>query len=389
MVAARFEPKVRQPPAFSVKQWLLAIALVVAAHCVSLGRNWQLEPSAETPQYLPIDLRPMELSQEPAAVTPQSKPKPSLASSKVGATTAHTPSPMENPSMSAESTLQTELDTLTAPEAQTAQTLTPPQPAVSAAELTSGQEHGEKKQSLPPALIDSATADYLQDGAEKIALTVPLAIKVPASTNRTFVARNKAKIFSPDIPIEFLWKYENDHYEVSLGGGAFVAAFNKWALQSKGSVGSSGLSPDSFTATRRDGTKSVSYFDKTHNRVVFGTPGHPSKPLLPGAQNDISAAMQLAAMFYGEPQRYQIGDRIVMPVVRRTDAQVWVFNVDAFETVELPAGLTQTVKLTRSPRSKFDTTVSVWLAPEHQYLPVRLLFVNGPDQSVDVLWKGF
>jgi hypothetical protein len=51
---------------------------------------------------------------------------------------------------------------------------------------------------------------------------------------------------------------------------------------------------------------------------------------------------------------------------------MWAFEVQANESLALPLGETQAIKLLRRPRRAFDQTVEVWLAPTLAYLPVRI-----------------
>jgi hypothetical protein len=395
MVTLRLEQASRQTPGFSNRQWLWAIALVAAAHLLSLSHDWGLaKPATEENHYLPIDVRAIELVDEPQggksaspvrkAPKPLSKPVPAAAD------------PLATPASVAQFEPVPEAAPAPVPEVESAQALAPAQPAVSAVAAAASLGAETDPNAAPGAAgagaseSPSAVTAKVATGVEKVVLTVPNVVKFPDNRSWTFSTTHKSpKVNAPNLSTDFRWKVENGQYEVYLGAASLYAAFTKLSRQSKGAVGDVGLQPATFTATQRDGTRTVSYFDPVNQRVIFGAPGRPPMLLLPGAQDELSAAVQLSTMFLGEPQRYQAGDRIVMPVVQRTDAQVWLFKVEGEEQLEIPKRSIRTVKLTRAPRSEFDTAVTIWLAPEQQYMPVRLRLDYSAERSDDMLWKGF
>lgn len=57
--------------------------------------------------------------------------------------------------------------------------------------------------------------------------------------------------------------------------------------------------------------------------------------------------------------------------------------------VDLPNGSVLALKLVRAPREPNDTAVSIWLAPEHQFMMVRLRMDYSDTRSDDAKWQGF
>ncbi|MDR0260126.1 MAG: DUF3108 domain-containing protein, partial [Comamonas sp.] len=62
----------------------------------------------------------------------------------------------------------------------------------------------------------------------------------------------------------------------------------------------------------------------------------------------------------------------------------WTFVVDAKETLDLPAGPTEALRLTRQPRKDQDQTAHLWLAPSLQYLPVRIRLSQSNGDFADL-----
>ena len=75
-----------------------------------------------------------------------------------------------------------------------------------------------------------------------------------------------------------------------------------------------------------------------------------------------------------------------MPVVSTSRSEHWTFEVIGREALNLPAGTHQAWHVQRAIRDTEDTRLSVWLAPDLQHLPVRLVlrYPNG-DQVEQLL----
>ena len=82
--------------------------------------------------------------------------------------------------------------------------------------------------------------------------------------------------------------------------------------------------------------------------------------------------VQLGALLAGDVTQYPPGSTITVQTVGTGDGDVWTFNVEGDEALDLPAGSYQARKLSRSPRREFDDKIELWLAPSLGYLPVRL-----------------
>lgn len=372
------------PRFFSKRYWVVIVGFVLVAHVVPLNMAVVHLGVGDDAGYLPIQTRELEVVNVPpeakrsiANSTPsQSQSRPQVvATPAVGITDP-------SPSVLSEAAPVVALE----PPAQVS--ITPPHNAAS-------QNAANDSVVTAPSVADSHTdavssSHAMTKETEKVTLTVPKQVKVPQNRNWSYTITHKtASRYAPDLPTDFRWQVDNGQYEAYLGAASLYAKLIKFSRQSQGSIGTSGLQPSAFTATQGNGTKTISYFNTAEQQVVFGAPGRAPKPLMPGAQDELSVAVQLASMFLGEPQRYRMGDQIVIYVVQRSDARVWVFQVEKEELVDIPAGLTPSIKLTRAPRSEYDTGVTVWLAPAHQYFPVRIRLDYSPDRYDDVKWKGF
>ena len=115
----------------------------------------------------------------------------------------------------------------------------------------------------------------------------------------------------------------------------------------------------------------AAHFERDKGQVSFSA-NTPTQSLQDGAQDRLSLFVQLAALLSGSPQFQQVGQQISFQVVSGRSAEVWAFSVDKTETLKLPIGPLNTLKLSRVPLQQYDQTVEMWLSAQHGFLPVRV-----------------
>ena len=76
--------------------------------------------------------------------------------------------------------------------------------------------------------------------------------------------------------------------------------------------------------------------------------------------------------FAAAPERYPPGTAISINTASATSTAVWTLVVDGPETLELPEGRRETIRLTRRQLPGDDQKAQLWLAPGLNYLPVRI-----------------
>jgi len=99
------------------------------------------------------------------------------------------------------------------------------------------------------------------------------------------------------------------------------------------------------------------------------------------------ARAQLSALLAGEPSKYRAGSTITVQTASTKEAEPWTFTVEGSETLDLPGGRVQAVRLIRNPRKEYDQKVELWLAPRMDYVPVRLRLTQPNGDSVDQQWS--
>lgn len=148
---------------------------------------------------------------------------------------------------------------------------------------------------------------------------------------------------------------------------------------STGRIGRDGLRPTQFDA-RRSATESPQVsaeFDWGQKQLVLRHEGKTESVALPtGTQDRLSVMYQF--MFLSPERLRQL--EFPMTNGRKLDR----YRYRATEDVEIDTGLgrLKTLHLVKQ-REPGDTVTEVWLSPQHQYLPVKLLIVEKENMRIE------
>ncbi|MFZ4287207.1 DUF3108 domain-containing protein [Variovorax sp. HJSM1_2] len=203
-------------------------------------------------------------------------------------------------------------------------------------------------------------------------------VNIPGSLRIKYDVFGEAKKLTYRARSEVLWQHDGSHYTLKNTVSAFLIGSRTWS--SEGDITPEGLAPRRFSDNWRK--ELAAHFERDKGRVIFSA-NTPEAPLLSGAQDRMSLLMQLSAMFAGASANYPPATTISMQIIGPRDAEVWLFTVNGPETLSLPNGQIDTLKVSRNPRKEFDQTVEVWFSPSQQYLPVRLKITQANGDYVD------
>ena len=182
---------------------------------------------------------------------------------------------------------------------------------------------------------------------------------------------------------ELVWAPEGTQYNAKLEITFLLARLRTWT--SRGDLGDSGLQPTRFGDKPR-GAELATHFQRDKGIISFSA-NNPDVALQPGAQDKLSALLQLGALMAGAPGRYGAGSVISFQAADAHRAELWDFKVGAAESLELPGGSVNAIKLIKVPTAEFDQRIEVWLAPDMGYLPVRLRITEANSTFVDLQWR--
>lgn len=182
---------------------------------------------------------------------------------------------------------------------------------------------------------------------------------------------------------ELRWQHNAGAYALSLSVKAFLVGSRHW--RSQGEITGAGLAPTRFSDSWRN--ERAAHFDRANNRVVFSN-NAPVAALEPGAQDQISLYVQLAAAMAGDPQRFQPGTRLQVQTATLKDALPWLLTLEPPETLMLDGQALPTVKWVCQPRNRFDAKVEFWVSPRHAWMPVRIRITQVSGSFIDLLLRG-
>ncbi len=234
---------------------------------------------------------------------------------------------------------------------------------------------------VPPAPVAAVPAEATTPLTRDLA-QVPRNYAVPGSVRLKFNATGQRSKLNYQAMGELVWLHDGSTYQARLELNALFIGSRMWS--STGRLTGDGLAPTRYSDRFR--SELAAHFDRDRGRVTFSA-NTPEAALLPGAQDQLSVFMQLAAMVAGEPDRYPAGTTVTLQAVGTRAAEPWTFVADVPETLHLPGGELATLKFTRAPRREYDQKVEIWLAPALSYLPARILITQSNGDFVDQQWR--
>jgi hypothetical protein len=192
-------------------------------------------------------------------------------------------------------------------------------------------------------------------------------VRLPPPARLDFEVQGQAKRLQYSASAELVWQHDGQQYQARQE--IRVLFLGSRAQTSVGEITPLGLQPRRFGDRSR--SEKAAHFDFAQGQVTFSA-NSPSARIAPGAQDRLSVFLQLSAMLAAAPAAYPVGTRIQVPTVSSRAADLWTFTIGDTETLDLPLGPVRAVALERLPVRDYDQKAQVWLAPELDYLPVRI-----------------
>jgi hypothetical protein len=363
---------------FPVRKLLLLTTVVGLVHALALvgiptGAGLFAGRALE-PQPLSLSLLTRAPAPAPAPVVNAAPPRPQPDRVKKTATPRATPLAVPQPSaplQTAEAGAPEQVATEVAP----ATPATVPASAALAAAQSDMQQVAKATSPPAPASREAAEVQKVQP-VQKPAYAPPVLLVYDGKGEERGFIKYAASG-------ELLWAPDGSRYNAQLAISAWGFRVRTWS--SKGDLTDAGLQPLRFGDKPR-GAELATHFQRDKGFISFSA-NNPDVPLQAGAQDKLSAILQLGAMVAGEPGRFANGTTITFQAADAHRAELWNFKVGANELLELPGGVVSALKLSKEPTAEFDQRIEVWLAPDMAYLPVRLRITEASGAFADLLWR--
>jgi hypothetical protein len=166
-------------------------------------------------------------------------------------------------------------------------------------------------------------------------------------------------------------------YEAELRVKAFLVGSRVW--RSVGLLNERGLAPTRYSDSAR--SERAAHFETDAQKISFSG-NLPSAPLLPGAQDQMSLFIQMAATV--SSQSFKPGDELNVQTATVRDAVNWNLTYKADEFIEVNGSRLETQRWVCLPRGKFDSQIEMWLAKDIGGLPARIKISQVSGSFIDM-----
>jgi hypothetical protein len=293
-----------------------------------------------------------------------------------------------------------------------APTLPPPAPAIATndqaavadkpATETPAAALAPSTEAPPPAAADAAPPAALTPTPTP---SVPTEANAAADLSRETALANINAVFdkaSPPPPAELVfnaigvskdgrslsgsgtmqWRHDGQRY--TLDTEISVLVFTLAKNRSEGELGAVGIAPNLYIEKRFGRSETNTHFQQQPKRISFSA----STAIIPangGEQDRGSWIWQLASLGRGNPDKFEPGLKLEMFVASAKNVDTWQIRVNGKEQLKLPDGEVSAWRLSVIPGTQsFDKQFDLWLAPERQWYPVRLLHEDKNGNRVEL-----
>ncbi|MCC2974207.1 DUF3108 domain-containing protein [Massilia sp. IC2-476] len=219
-------------------------------------------------------------------------------------------------------------------------------------------------------------------GAQDAPAAVKRAVELPPSADLNYELQARQRGFGLKGEAIVSWRAGDGKYSVSAVSKVPVLG-TITDDRSHGTVDAYGLAPAEFVEKRMRKDPTTASFDRDAKTLSFSE-SKQVYPLKGGEQDRVSITWQLAAVARGAGDRFKAGSEWPFFVAGRRDAETWVFKVVKREKVRTGLGEVDAVLVARQPLAdKKDQTLEVWLAPQHEWYPVKLRYTDGDKEQIE------
>ena len=166
-------------------------------------------------------------------------------------------------------------------------------------------------------------------------------------------------------------------YEAELRVKAFLVGSRVW--RSVGQLAENGLAPTRYSDSWRG--ERAAHFEADTQKISFSG-NLPSAPLLPGAQDQVSLFIQMAATV--SAQNFVPGAELNVQTATARDAVNWTLTYKADEFIDVNGDRLETQRWVCLPRGKFDSQIEMWLAKAKGGLPARIKITQVSGNFIDM-----
>ena len=166
-------------------------------------------------------------------------------------------------------------------------------------------------------------------------------------------------------------------YEAELRVKAFLVGSRVW--RSVGALTENGLSPLRYSDSWRG--ERAAHFEAAPKKISFSG-NTPSTELQPGAQDQVSLFIQMAATV--SAKNFKLGSELNVQTATARDAVNWTLTYKSDDSIEVNGNRLETQRWVCLPRGKFDSQIEMWLSQAHGGMPVRIKITQVSGNFIDM-----
>jgi hypothetical protein len=212
------------------------------------------------------------------------------------------------------------------------------------------------------------------------------AFELPPSADLHYdlAARQRGLSLKGDATVN--WRAGDGKYDVRVESRVAILG-TLLDNRSQGAIDDFGLAPAEFSEKRMRKDPTSIAFDRGEKRMSFSE-GEKTYPLKGGEQDRVSITWQLAAVARAAGDKFKPGSEWPFFVAGRSSAEAWTFKVVKREKVNTGLGQVDALLVSREalPGSR-DQSIEIWLAPEHEWYPVKIRFTEGDKETIEQTLK--
>jgi hypothetical protein len=236
---------------------------------------------------------------------------------------------------------------------------------------------------LATALATALAAGAAEQAAQAVDhVAVKRPVSLPPSADLSYTIQARQKGFSIGGEAQVSWRVSGAAY--TLRSDTRAKLFGSIVEnRSEGVIDSFGIAPVQFYEKRIRKEPWTTTFDRAGKTISF-TEDKQTYPIKGGEQDRSSVPWQLVAVARAAPEKFTPGSEWTFFVAGRRDAEPWTFKVVNRENIRTGLGAVEAVHLVKlPPPDSKDQALDIWLAPSHEWYPVRLRFSDSNDEFVD------
>ena len=178
------------------------------------------------------------------------------------------------------------------------------------------------------------------------------------------------------------WRHDGQRY--TLDTEISVLVFTLAKNRSEGELGALGIAPNLYVEKRFGRSETNTHFQQQARLISFSA-STATFPTNGGEQDRGSWIWQLASLGRGNPSKFETGLDMEMSVASAKGVDAWRIRVSGKEQLKLPDGEVSAWRLSVVPGAQsFDKQFDLWLAPERQWYPVRIVHEDKNGNRVEL-----